>query len=120
MDISIAHDDVAGFTGSNPVIHWEIVTNACFSARGTSERLKSLAVMRPQSQNQNLLPGGENLVNDSMLKVDPAGETSGQVSAQGLVFWRYSEGICRDHDFMHELTNRVRPMIVPILRRVPA
>ena len=42
----------------------------------------SLAVVSPHPQDQNLLFCGENLVNDPMLKIDPAGETSGQVPAQ--------------------------------------
>jgi hypothetical protein len=37
--------------------------------------------MRPHPQDENFFLVGEDLINDPVLEIDPAGETSGQLAA---------------------------------------
>ena len=58
--------------------------------------------MSPHSQDENFFLISEDLVNDPMMEIDSAGETSRQLAARGFVSWRSLEGV-RSEDFQQGL-----------------
>ena len=45
----------------------------------------SLAVMRPHPQDENFFLAGDDLVDDPVLEMDPAGKAACQLAAEGCV-----------------------------------